>query len=113
MVDDVVDAGRRRFLVTASSVVGAAGAACAAVPFLASWQPSARAQAAGALDGIEIIIEKRVNTFGVAQPTIQKQPGANRIFVELPGVRDNESVRNNSTCTSPTQIGLIFLTSDS
>ena len=59
-----------------------------------------RSQASGALDGIEIIIEKRVNTFGVAQPTIQKQPGANRIFVELPGVRDNESVRKKLQATA-------------
>lgn len=39
---------RRRFLVTATSVVGGAGAAATAVPFLAYWQPSARARAAGA-----------------------------------------------------------------
>ncbi len=50
-------------------------------------------QANGALDGVEVIIEKRVNTFGVAQPTIQKLPGTNRIFVELPGVKDRASVR--------------------
>ncbi len=45
------------------------------------------------LDGVELIIEKRVNTFGVAQPTIQKQVATNRIFVELPGVKDRETVR--------------------
>lgn len=50
-------------------------------------------QADKALDGVELIIEKRVNQFGVAQPTIQKQAGSNRIFVELPGISDKESVR--------------------
>ena len=48
MSNDGVNAGRRRFLVAATSVVGAAGTAGAAIPFLGSWQPSARAKAAGA-----------------------------------------------------------------
>ncbi len=43
-----VDLKRRRMLVTATSAVGAVGAGFAAVPFLASWNPSARAKAAGA-----------------------------------------------------------------
>jgi len=43
-----VNAGRRRFLVAATSVVGAAGAVGAAVPFVGSWFPSAKAKAAGA-----------------------------------------------------------------
>jgi len=48
MSNDGVNTGRRRFLVAATSVVGAAGAAGAAIPFLGSWAPSARAKAAGA-----------------------------------------------------------------
>lgn len=40
--------GRRQFLVAATSVVGGAGAVCAAVPFVKSWNPSAKAKAAGA-----------------------------------------------------------------
>ena len=43
-----VDLKRRRMLVTATSAVGAVGVGFAAVPFLASWNPSARAKAAGA-----------------------------------------------------------------
>ena len=43
-----VNVGRRRFLVAATSVVGAAGAVGAAVPFVGSWFPSAKAKAAGA-----------------------------------------------------------------
>ena len=48
MSNDGVNAGRRRFLVAATSVVGAAGAVGAATPFVGSWFPSAKAKAAGA-----------------------------------------------------------------
>jgi ubiquinol-cytochrome c reductase iron-sulfur subunit len=43
-----VDEKRRRFLTVATSAVGAAGAVAIAVPFLGSWNPSAKAKAAGA-----------------------------------------------------------------
>lgn len=43
-----IDGSRRHFLLVATTVTGAAGAAMTAVPFLASWKPSARAQALGA-----------------------------------------------------------------
>ena len=45
---DQIDGGRRHFLLVATTVTGIAGAALTAVPFLASWKPSARAQALGA-----------------------------------------------------------------
>ena len=48
MTDDGINYGRRRFLTNATCVVGAAGAAAAAVPFVGSWSPSAKAKAAGA-----------------------------------------------------------------
>ena len=48
MSNDGVNTSRRRFLATATAAVGAAGAAAVAVPFLGSWQPSAKAKAAGA-----------------------------------------------------------------
>jgi ubiquinol-cytochrome c reductase iron-sulfur subunit len=43
-----VDTGRRHFLTVATVATAAAGAAFVAVPFLASWKPSARAKAMGA-----------------------------------------------------------------
>jgi ubiquinol-cytochrome c reductase iron-sulfur subunit len=43
-----VDHGRRRFLTIATSVVGGVGAVGAAVPFIASWNPSEKAKQAGA-----------------------------------------------------------------
>ena len=48
MSSDGVNTGRRRFLIGVTSAVGAAGAVGIAVPFVGSWNPSARAKAAGA-----------------------------------------------------------------
>lgn len=45
---EAVNQGRRRFLTAATSAVGAVGAIGAAVPFVGSWNPSAKAKAAGA-----------------------------------------------------------------
>jgi ubiquinol-cytochrome c reductase iron-sulfur subunit len=46
--DSPVNQGRRRFLTATTVVVGAVGAGFAAVPFIKSWNPSARAKLAGA-----------------------------------------------------------------
>lgn len=48
MENSSIDKGRRRFLIGATSVVGAVGVAGMAAPFLSSWNPSERAKAAGA-----------------------------------------------------------------
>lgn len=48
MANEVVDHGRRRFLTATTAVVGGVGIVAAAVPFIKSWEPSARAKAAGA-----------------------------------------------------------------
>jgi len=53
---DEFNPNRRRVLVAAASGVGVVGAAFVAVPFLKSWQPSERAQAAGA--PVEVDISK-------------------------------------------------------
>jgi ubiquinol-cytochrome c reductase iron-sulfur subunit len=52
--DDGMNVGRRNFLIGATSVVGSAGVVGVAVPFLGSWNPSARALAAGAPIKIDI-----------------------------------------------------------
>ena len=49
-----VNLERRRFLIGATAVVGAVGVGGAAVPFLASWAPSAKARAAGAPVKIDV-----------------------------------------------------------
>ena len=48
MTTEDVNNGRRRFLTVATSAVGAAGVVGIAVPFVGSWNPSAKAEAAGA-----------------------------------------------------------------
>lgn len=54
MSNDGVNIGRRRVLTALTSAVGAAGVIGAAVPFVGSWNPSARAKAAGAPVSINI-----------------------------------------------------------
>jgi len=48
MSSEEVDNSRRRFLTAGTMVVGAIGTVAVAVPFVASWSPSARARSAGA-----------------------------------------------------------------
>jgi ubiquinol-cytochrome c reductase iron-sulfur subunit len=48
MTEDDLDRNRRHFLTVATVVTGAVGVGMAAIPFLASLKPSARAQALGA-----------------------------------------------------------------
>ncbi len=55
-LDEDIDLSRRRFLTTATAVVGGIGAACAAAPFIESWFPSARTQAMGA--PVEVDVSK-------------------------------------------------------
>ena len=54
MSEDGTDSGRRRFLLGSSSVVGASGVVGAVVPFGGSWNPSAKARAAGAPVRVDI-----------------------------------------------------------
>ena len=54
MSTEGVDLKRRRFLTTATSVVGGVGAVFVAVPFVTSMLPSAKTQAAGAPVDVDI-----------------------------------------------------------
>lgn len=56
MSNNQVDQGKRRFLVAATTAAGGVAAASVAVPFIASWFPSAKARAAGA--PVEVDISK-------------------------------------------------------
>lgn len=56
MSKDDIDLERRRFLVTASSVLGGVGVAYGLTPFVSSWWPSAKARAAGA--PVEVDVSK-------------------------------------------------------
>ena len=48
--------------------------------------------AASSMDGVEKIMSKRINQFGVAQPNIQRDQVNNRLYIELPGVQDEATV---------------------
>jgi len=52
------------------------------------------------LSGVENIMNRRINQFGVAQPNIQKDANANRIYIELPGVKDKNTVRQKLQSTA-------------
>ncbi|HEU4719053.1 MAG TPA: protein translocase subunit SecDF [Bacteroidia bacterium] len=51
-----------------------------------------RKEADAAVDRAKLVLETRINKFGVSQPNIQHLQGTNRILVELPGVKDEERV---------------------
>ena len=66
-VHDPVNTGRRRFLSATTAVVGAVGVGFTAVPFIKSWNPSARAKLAAPVvadisalqEGQRLIVEWR------------------------------------------------------
>ena len=59
----------------------------------ADYIAALRKEADAALNNTEKILRTRIDKFGVAQPSIQKQPFSGRIMIELPGVKDKERVR--------------------
>lgn len=81
MSDGGVNTSRRRFLTGATAAVGGAGVVGVAVPFLGSWNPSAKAQAAGApvkadisklLPGEMVTIEWRGKPVFVVRRTVEQ-----------------------------------------
>jgi len=78
MTNQEVNTGRRRFLTATTAVVGAVGAGFAAVPFIRSWSPSARARFAGApisqdisalVEGAQLVINWRGQPIFIARRT--------------------------------------------
>lgn len=49
-----------------------------------------------AIEGVRDVIERRVNLFGVSEPTVQTSvfEGKNRVIVDLPGVKDTQEAVN-------------------
>lgn len=95
-----VNKGRRRFLVATTSAVGAVGAGTAAVPFVKSWNPSAKAQAVGApvevslhdLEPGELLkVQWRGQTIGILRRTAENVQDLDAISGEL---RDPDSVES-------------------
>ena len=58
---------------------------------------------ASSMDGVELIMERRINQFGVAQPNIQKDLTKNRLYIELPGVQDEVTVAQKMSSTANLQ----------
>jgi SecD/SecF fusion protein len=67
-----------------------------------------REEASGAYDRTYQIISKRIDKFGVAQPTIQKLSASERILVELPGVKEPERVRKLLKGTAQLEFWLTY-----
>ena len=72
--------GRRRFLTATTAVVGAVGAGFVAVPFIKSWNPSAKAKLAGApitadisalAEGTRMVLEWRGQPIWIVKRTKQ------------------------------------------
>jgi len=60
------------------------------------------------MDGVEEIMNRRINQFGVAQPNIQKDPASNRLYIELPGVQDEATVKEKLVSTANLQFFEVF-----
>lgn len=120
-MSEPVDTGRRQFLTVATVATGAVGAAFAAVPFLASWKPSARAKALGA--PVEVDISKiepgamiKVEWRGKAIFVVHRTP---QMLTQLEGMaprlRDPESeqseqpdfARNSARALKPEYLVLV------
>lgn len=52
------------------------------------------------MNGVEQIMYRRINQFGVAQPNIQKDLSNNRLYIELPGVQDENTVAQKLKSTA-------------
>jgi ubiquinol-cytochrome c reductase iron-sulfur subunit len=100
MPTDGVNKKRRRFLVATTSVVGAVGAGFVAVPFIKSWNPSAKAQAVGvpvqvSLNGLDpgqlLKVQWRGQTIGVLRRTQETISLLPEVDVDL---RDPDSLES-------------------
>lgn len=99
MNGEVVNESRRKFLLGATSVVGGAGVVGAAVPFVASWQPSAKAKAAGAPvkvnisklePGARMVVEWRGKPVYIVRRTEESLTAINALDTDI--LRDADSV---------------------
>ncbi|WP_367606460.1 ubiquinol-cytochrome c reductase iron-sulfur subunit [Legionella sp. W05-934-2] len=93
-----IDQERRDFLLKTTGAIGGVGAACALTPFISSWLPSAKAQAAGApvqVDlkdlepGQQVTVEWRGKPVWILRRTKEMLEGLPKIQSSL---RDPESL---------------------
>ncbi|NIP18118.1 MAG: ubiquinol-cytochrome c reductase iron-sulfur subunit [Xanthomonadales bacterium] len=102
MSSDGVNKERRRFLIATTSVVGAVGAGFAAVPFIKSWSPSAKAQAVGAPvevnvgkleQGQLLKVQWRGQTIGILRRSPQMLEDLEQVTPELRDPDSAESIQ--------------------
>ena len=102
MSTDGVDLSRRRMLVGVTAAVGAVGIVGAAVPFVKSWNPSAKAKAAGApvtadLSGLEpgqqMVVEWRGKPVWVVRRTPEALADLKKVAGSLRDPNSDESVQ--------------------
>ncbi len=62
-----------------------------------------RDKVASSMTGVEEIMARRINQFGVAQPNIQRDATKNRLYIELPGVQDETTVAEKLQSTANLQ----------
>ena len=106
MSNDDTSTGRRRFLTAATSVVGVAGAVGIAVPFIGSWNPSAKAKAAGApvkFDASKIEPGQLVRVEWRGQPVFVIRRTEEQI-AELAGLEGNLKDPDSAISTQPTYV---------
>ncbi|MBP8020146.1 MAG: ubiquinol-cytochrome c reductase iron-sulfur subunit [Agitococcus sp.] len=102
MSTDGVDLSRRRMLVGVTAAVGAVGIVGAAVPFVKSWNPSAKAKAAGApvtadLSGLELgqqmVVEWRGKPVWVVRRSKEALSDLDKVAGNLSDPESNDSVQ--------------------
>ena len=102
MSTDGVNQSRRRLLVGATAAVGAAGAVMVAVPFVKSWNPSAKAKAAGAPvtadisklePGQQMVVEWRGKPVWVVRRTPEALADLDKVTSELRDPGSEESLQ--------------------
>lgn len=71
-----------------------------------------RNKVSSSMDGVEEIMNRRINQFGVSQPNIQKDPANNRLYIELPGVQDEITVAKQLQSTANLQFFETFFPND-
>ena len=71
-----------------------------------------RRELTGAIDGVETVMNKRINQFGVAQPNIQIDKANNRIYIELPGVQDDRTVAEKLQATANLEFFELYSNAD-
>lgn len=102
MSKETVDRERRRFLATATVAAGGVGSAFAAVPFVKSWNPSAKALAAGApvpvdisklKEGEQMIVEWRRKPVWIIKRSKEDVANLAKVTPKLRDVESDKSIQ--------------------